>query len=160
MATGQHGDQEVSFAPMRDEDRPEVLAIERASFRSPWSEQAFRFDLHENPSARSLVARDASGAVVGYGCSWHVYEELRINNIAVREDMRGRSIGRALLRRMIQEGRLAGCRVVLLEVRPSNLVARALYESEGFTQIGRRKDYYRVEREDALVMALELVPEN
>jgi len=98
--------------------------------------------------------------VVGYGCSWHVQEELRINNIAVREDWRGGSIGRALLRHMLEAGRGAGCRIAFLEVRPSNQVARALYESEGFVSVGRRKDYYRVEREDALVLALQLQVES
>lgn len=150
----------ISFAPMQEDHLAEVLAIERESFRSPWTRQSFLFDLHENPFARSIVATSETGEVIGYGCSWLVHEELRINNIAVREDWRGRSVGRALLRRMIQDGRLAGCRIALLEVRPSNLVARALYESEGFAQVGRRKDYYRVEREDALVLALELGAEN
>ena len=150
----------IAFAPMREDDLDEVLVIERDSFRSPWTRQSFLFDLHENPFARSIVARSRSGELIGYGCSWLVHEELRINNIAVRADWRGRAVGRVLLRRMIREGRLAGCRIALLEVRPSNMAARALYESEGFAQVGRRKDYYRAEREDALVMALELGPEN
>ena len=145
---------------MVDADLPEVLAIEQASFRSPWTRQSFMFDLHDNPFARSIVARGPSGEVVGYGCSWHVHEELRINNIAVREDWRGRSVGRALLRSMLEAGRAAGCRIAFLEVRPSNTVARALYESEGFVSVGRRKDYYRVEREDALILALELKAES
>jgi [ribosomal protein S18]-alanine N-acetyltransferase len=127
------------------------------SFASPWTRQSFLFDLHDNPFAHSLVARPGpGGAVIGYGCTWQVHEELRINNIAVHPDWRGRSIGRALLRRMLLDGRQAGCRVALLEVRPSNAPARALYESEGFAQIGRRKNYYRAEREDALILALEM----
>jgi len=150
---------EITFAPMTEDDLPAVLVIERSSFSSPWTRQSFLFDLRDNPFARLVVARDAAGEVVGYGCAWHVQEELRINNIAVRGDRRGLSIGRLLLRRMLAEGRQAGCRTALLEVRPSNTVARALYESEGFVQIGRRKDYYRAEREDALVMALEVEEE-
>ena len=150
----------VAFEPMTEADLDQVLAIETASFRSPWTRQSFLFDLRENPFAAAIVARAASGEVIGYGCSWQIHEELRINNIAVREDRRGLAVGRAILLRMIEEGRLAGCRVALLEVRPSNTAARALYASEGFAQIGRRKDYYRLEREDALVMALELTPGN
>lgn len=151
---------EVKVEAMREPDLDQVLAIERTSFRSPWTRQSFLFDMNENPFARSIVARETNGKVAGYGCSWHVHEELRINNIAVREDARGRGIGRSLLQHMLNEGRKAGCRVAFLEVRPSNMAARALYESEGFVQIGRRKGYYRVEREDALVLALELGPEH
>ena len=157
MATAKAGREDPVFEPMKDADLAEVLAIERVSFASPWTRQSFLFDLHDNPVARSIVARGAAGGpFIGYGCTWHVHEELRINNIAVHPDWRGRAIGRALLRRMLAEGRQAGCRVALLEVRPSNTAARALYESEGFVQIGRRKNYYRAEREDALVLALEM----
>lgn len=157
MATATSHNDDPVFEPMKDADLAEVLAIERLSFASPWTRQSFLFDLHDNPFARSLVARPAAGgAVIGYGCTWHVHEELRINNIAVHPDWRGRSVGRALLRRMLEEGRETGCRVALLEVRPSNTAARALYESEGFAQIGRRKNYYRAEREDALILALEM----
>lgn len=145
---------------MREADLDAVIAIEKASFSSPWTRQSFLFDLYDNPFARSVVARDSAGDVVGYGCAWQVHEELKINNIAVRGDRRGESIGRSLLRSMIDEGKRSGCRTAILEVRPSNLVARALYESEGFVQIGRRKDYYRAEREDALVLALDLVDED
>jgi len=157
MATAKQGREDPVFEPMKDTDLGEVLAIERTSFASPWTRQSFLFDLHDNPFARSIIARPSEGgAIVGYGCTWHVHEELRINNIAVHPDWRGRAIGRALLRRMLDVGREAGCRIALLEVRPSNASARALYESEGFVQIGRRKNYYRAEREDALVLALEL----
>lgn len=144
------------YEPMKESDLDEVVEIEKASFASPWTRQSFLFDLRDNPFARSIVAREVGGAVVGYGCSWHVYEELKINNIAVHPDRRGTGLGRAILHRMIETGRAEGCRVAILEVRPSNLVARALYESEGFEQVGRRKDYYREEREDALVLALKI----
>lgn len=150
----------IAITPMVEADLAEVIAIERASFRSPWTRQSFLFDLRDNPFAQSIVARDRKGSLVGYGCSWHAHEELRINNVAVLETSRGGGVGRAILRRMIDEGRKAGCRIALLEVRPSNAVARALYASEGFEEIGRRKDYYRAEKEDALVLALELKPEH
>ena len=157
MATAASGRTDPYFEAMTDADLPQVLAIERIAFASPWTRQSFLFDLHDNPFARSIVARAGPGGVViGYGCTWHVHEELRINNIALHPDWRGRSIGRALLRRMLDEGCRAGCRIALLEVRPSNAAALALYESEGFVQIGRRKNYYRAEREDALVLALEM----
>jgi ribosomal-protein-alanine N-acetyltransferase len=160
MAAERDARGEVRFEAMAESDLEQVLAIERASFRSPWTRQSFLFDMHENPFARSIVAREGDGTVAGYGCAWHIHEELRINNIAVKTEARGRGVGRALLRHMLNEGRRAGCCVAFLEVRPSNTAARSLYESEGFVQIGRRKGYYRAEREDALVMALELGSEH
>src|SRR4029079_14554779 len=95
MATAKAGGEQPVFEPMKDADLAEVLAIERVSFASPWTRQSFLFDLHDNPRARSIVARPAPGGpVVGYGCTWLVHEELRINNIAVHPDWRGRAIGR------------------------------------------------------------------
>lgn len=146
----------VVFDPMREGDLDEILEIEKVSFSSPWTRHSFLFDLSENPIARSLVARARDGRLAAYACCWHLYEELRINNLAVHPELRGRGIGRALLQRILSEGRRAGCRMALLEVRPSNAAARALYESEGFVQVGRRKNYYREEREDALVLSLDL----
>jgi ribosomal-protein-alanine N-acetyltransferase len=141
---------------MGEADLDEVIEIEKVSFSSPWTRQSFLFDLQENPIARSMVARSQSGELIAYACCWHLYDELRINNIAVHPGHRGEGVGRAILRRVLEEGRRAGCKLALLEVRPSNAAARALYESEGFSQVGRRKNYYREEREDALVLALEL----
>ena len=144
------------FEPMRERDLDEVLAIESVSYPSPWSRNSFVFDLRENPFSRATIARDEGGRLVGYTCCWHLENELRINNIAVHPARRGEGIGRLMLRRVLEEGRRAGCRLAALEVRPSNTVARALYESEGFVQIARRKEYYTREKEDALVLEVDL----
>jgi ribosomal-protein-alanine N-acetyltransferase len=143
--------------PMTAADLDEVTAIEDLSFGSPWSKESFLFDLEENVFSRSTVARDKEGRIVGYSCCWHLHEELKINNIAVHPKHRGKGIGRTLLRAALEAARGADCQVALLEVRPSNSAARALYASEGFVEVGRRKDYYTQEREDALVLALDLV---
>lgn len=142
---------------MTRNDLDAVLEIERASFLTPWTKRSFLFDLEDNPYSRTFVACEPDGRIAGYVCAWVLYEELKINNIAVRPDLRGSGAGRGLLRQVLAEGRRAGCQVALLEVRPSNVAARALYEKEGFVQVGRRKNYYREEKEDALVLALELV---
>ena len=146
----------IVLETMTERDLDDVLAIERVSFSVPWTRQSFLFDLRENPFSSSIVAREAGCGLVGYACSWHLYDELKINNIAVRPDRRGLGVGRAILRRVIEDGRRARCRVAMLEVRPSNAAARDLYASEGFVEVGRRKNYYQNEREDALVLVLEL----
>src|SRR5881396_1221401 len=99
----------ITFQPMTEADLGEILEIERVSFSSPWTRDSFLYDLRENPYARGLVGRDEAGYVVAYSCCWHVYEELKINNLAVRGDRRGEGIGRALLRRALEDGRRAGC---------------------------------------------------
>ena len=140
--------------PMRSRDVPAVAAIERDSFRSPWPRQAFLDELRNNTAiARLRVARaEPGGPVLGYICSWVVGEELMINNVAVATDHRGRGLGRTLVRAALDEGVQEGCRVAWLEVRPSNAAAVHLYETLGFSTVGRRRRYYSDTQEDALVM--------
>jgi ribosomal-protein-alanine N-acetyltransferase len=140
---------------MRLHDIDEVVAIERVSFQTPWSRAAFRYELTENRVARCLVARSDDG-VVGYLCLWEIGHEIHITNLAVHPSWRRRGIGRRLLAPVLEDGRRRGISLVLLEVRPTNAEARALYESLGFRVIGRRKGYYFDTGEDALVMEAAL----
>ncbi len=145
----------LSVDRMRRADLDEVLAIERASFSMPWSRGAFLYEMEQNQVARCWVMRE-DGRVVGYICVWEVADELHITNIAVHPAARRRGIGRRLLQQVIGEARGKGLRVVALEVRPSNVEARALYESFGFRVVGRRRGYYYDTGEDALVMEATL----
>ncbi len=145
----------LSIERMRPSDLEEVLSIERASFTMPWSRGAFLYEMEQNQVARCSVIREA-GRLVGYICLWEVADELHITNIAVRQDMRRRGIGRTLLGRTLEDARERALRLVVLEVRPSNTEARALYESFGFRVVGRRRGYYYDTGEDALVMEATL----
>jgi ribosomal-protein-alanine N-acetyltransferase len=142
---------------MEEEDLASVIDIERDSFASPWSREHFLFELHDNRWAINRVAR-TQAQIVGYACVWHCFQELRINNIAVRADSRARGVGRWMLAQVLREGTEADCRTAVLEVRPSNAAAIRLYAGFGFRPIGRRKNYYAREGEDALVMELTLAP--
>jgi ribosomal-protein-alanine N-acetyltransferase len=82
--------------------------------------------------------------------------EVRINNIAIREEFRGLGYGEALLRSLLELGQALGCATATLEVRPSNFPAISLYTKLGFRESGRRKAYYTDTREDALVMKVFL----
>ena len=144
-----------SLAPMTLDDLDEVLEIERASFQTPWSRGAFRYELTQNRVARSVVVRIA-GRLVGYLCLWEIGHEIHITNLAVRPDFRRRGIARALLSHVMDGARQSNVELVFLEVRPTNLEALALYESFGFRVIGRRKGYYFDTGEDALVMEARL----
>src|ERR1043165_2139909 len=138
-------------------DLPDVLVIERASFSMPWSRGAFLYEIEQNQVARCWVGRE-DGRSVGYICLWEVADELHVTNVAVHPDARRRGVARALLESVFARGRVAGSRMILLEVRPSNAEAIALYESFGFRVVGRRRGYYYDAGEDAFVMEALLSP--
>lgn len=146
----------MRIEPMRPVDVPEVVAIERATFPIPWTHDNFLHEIERNPFACNRVARSAKGNLEAYASTWMLSGELRINNLAVREASRGKGIGEALMRNLMELGRQAGCLVATLEVRPSNLPALKLYEKLGFREVGRRKAYYSDTREDALLMRASL----
>jgi ribosomal-protein-alanine N-acetyltransferase len=145
----------LSIERMRPPDLDDVLSIERASFSMPWSRGAFLYEMEQNQVARCFVVRDG-GRVAGYVCLWEVADELHVTNIAVHPDRRRRGIARTLLGRVIDDARQRAIRLVVLEVRPSNAEALALYESFGFRVVGRRRGYYYDTGEDALVMEASL----
>lgn len=146
----------LSLEPMRSVDLEAVLAIERASFSMPWSRGAFLYEMEQNHVARCLVLREGD-RLVGYICLWEVADELHVTNIAVHPADRRRGLGRMLLGRTLEDARGRSLRLVVLEVRPSNAEARALYESLGFRVVGRRRGYYYDTGEDALVMEASLL---
>jgi ribosomal-protein-alanine N-acetyltransferase len=138
-----------------EEDLDQVLEIERASFACPWKREHFLHEIRENRWAVNLAVR-RRGDLLAYACTWVLYEELKINNIAVRADHRRQGLGRWLLQRILDDARRQGCTIARLEVRPSNTAAILLYERVGFAKVGRRKGYYQSEGEDAVVMEMEL----
>jgi ribosomal-protein-alanine N-acetyltransferase len=145
----------LAVEPMTIEDLPRVLAIERGAFTSPWTEANFRHEIDDNPLAWNLVVR-ADGRVLAFACAYVVADELMINDLAVEPSARRRGLGRALLKHLIDGGRVRGCHRATLEVRPSNAPARALYEAFGFALVGRRRGYYADTGEDALLLSRAL----
>lgn len=141
---------------MTRKDLPEVMAIERASFRDPWALKAFEREL-DNQFSRNRVARDEEGHVVGYAVYWVAGPEYHILNLAVRADMRRRGAGRLLMNSIIAEALSDKVEFIALEVRPSNTAARSLYRKYGFVTVGTRPRYYQ-DGEDAEVMILRLRP--
>jgi ribosomal-protein-alanine N-acetyltransferase len=142
---------------MRREDLVDVLEIERRSFALPWSRAFFEKEL-ATPFARLVVAVDADGAhplIIGYSCRWRVTDEVHLLNVAIHPDWRGRGHGRELVGAVIDEARALGARVVYLEVRAGNVVARRLYRRLGFRDLGVRRGYYGP-GQDAIVMELRL----
>ena len=147
--------------PMRPADLAQVLAIERESFKSPWSKASFEAELGKPYGGLKVIrlqGGDHVGPVLGYICFWLVADELQITNLAVHPEYRRRSIGWHLLLHAIRLGLAAGARFAVLEVDRSNRAARALYEKLGFMVVHKRPCYYPESREDGLVMELKLNP--
>jgi ribosomal-protein-alanine N-acetyltransferase len=131
---------------------PEVAAIEHACFSDPWSEASFRQAV-DNPGVFFRVATEgAGGPVVGYVVAWFAAGEGEIANVAVAPSARGRGIGGMLLDAALAAAAENGAEALYLDVRESNARARALYDSRGFVEVGRRRRYYRRPSEDAIVL--------
>jgi ribosomal-protein-alanine N-acetyltransferase len=139
------------------DDVDAVTDIERASFADPWARASFA-SLLRRAEVRFRVA-EREGAVAGYSIAWFVRDEGELANVAVAPSARGQGVGGALLDELLADAATAGVRVVYLEVRESNAVARALYASRGFEEIGRRRNYYRRPVEDALVLRRDASPD-
>lgn len=129
-----------------------VLEVEAESFTNPWTRQMYRWEL-QNPSVCHIyVVRTPECRVAGFCAFWLVFDEIHINNLAVRPRYRRRGLGTALVQHVLVEARRFGARRATLEVRASNIDARRLYERLGFYVAGTRPGYYTNPVEDALVL--------
>jgi ribosomal-protein-alanine N-acetyltransferase len=102
------------------------------------------------------LEREDGANLAGYIVARAAAGELHINNVAVREEYRGGGVGTALLKRVLDQGRVAGAQMAYLEVRSLNMAAQKLYERSGFFAIGTRKNYYTDPADDALIMGVKL----
>lgn len=138
--------------PATAADLDEITAIEQASFSDPWSRRSFA-GLLDDPAVLFLVARaPADAPLLGYVVAWFAADESEIANIAVAPAARGRGTGARLLDAALAEAARRGAATTYLEVRESNAAARRLYASRNFSELGRRRRYYRHPVEDALVL--------
>ena len=142
---------------MRQADLEAVAAIEQRAYAFPWTAGIFRDCLRVGHECWVL---DSRSGLVGYGVLSCAAAEAHVLNLCIAPEHQGHGHGRHLLRRLVDIARWHMADRVFLEVRPSNPGAIALYHAEGFNEIGRRPNYYPAPkgREDALVMARELLP--
>jgi ribosomal-protein-alanine N-acetyltransferase len=132
----------------------DVLAIDAESFLRPWTTAMYAEELTRPETSHVWVA-DVAGEAAGYCAFWLVTDELHVHNLAVRPHWRRRGLGAALVHHAIETARARGACRALLEVRASNLPARALYERMGFREMSIRRGYYRDPAEDALVLGCD-----
>ena len=138
---------------MRQEHVAQVAALEKLCFRDPWSENSVASELN-NPLSLWLVAMDEE-RVAGYVGSQTVMEESDMMNVAVHPDYRKQGIATALIVGLVEELRKRGSHCLTLEVRAYNEMAISVYRKLDFQEVGRRKNYYRNPREDALILRKE-----
>ena len=131
----------------------QIAELEKLCFSDPWSANSIVSEL-ENKLAFWLVATEGD-RVAGYIGSQTVMEETDMMNVAVHPDYRRKGIAEALVNDLVENLKKMGSHCLTLEVRASNVPAITLYEKLGFSEIGRRKNYYRNPREDALILRKE-----
>jgi ribosomal-protein-alanine N-acetyltransferase len=143
----------MALVPMTMDDVDEVHALECSVFPHPWSRTNFSDSVQAGYDAWLL--RDANGALAGYFLLMYALDEAHLLDVAVAGKRHGTGLGRHLLDTLCARAKEMGAESVLLEVRPSNDRALAVYKRFGFAEIGRRKAYYPAhegKREDAIVM--------
>jgi [ribosomal protein S18]-alanine N-acetyltransferase len=147
---------------MTEHDLLAVVEIEETCGLSRWGWDAYYQEIAEGRGSLMLVARPSfyageevrdDEAVLGFIAARFSVDEVHINNVAVRPQFRRRGIGRVLLETVLTQGARDGARRAILEVRAGNRTAQALYGRQGFTVVGRRRNYYAEPLEDALVMS-------
>lgn len=130
-----------------------ISALEEATFEEPWSERALELFVGEDNFAVVAVSEDK---LISYCTVTAVLDEAQIINVATDKEHRGKGYAKRVLEAVIDECQRRGAVSLSLEVRVSNSGAVSLYEKHGFSVAGKRKDFYRAPREDALVMIKNL----
>lgn len=142
----------VQIVPMNADHLEELEKLEKICFSRPWSRKMLAEEL-ENQCAAFLVAQDSiTGQVMGYAGLLVMADEGYITNVAVFPEYRRQGVAAKLISVFENFARGNKLAFLTLEVRPSNAAAIALYESFGFKQAGRRKNYYDLPKEDALIL--------
>lgn len=145
-------DFKVKIRRMEKKDLDQVAKIEVASYGDHhWSKDAFANELH-NAYARYYVALNTADEVIGYMGLWHIIDEAHFSTICVSPDYRGKSVGEALFKRLVDDCYENLIKYITLEVRVSNHIAQGLYTKYGLKNLGTRKGYYQDNNEDAYIM--------
>ena len=129
----------------------QIQAIERQCFSCPWTLDQLRSQLSDDRHV-FLAAVAENGAVVGYVGMMFVLDEGYISNVAVAPAYRRQGVADALIAALMRRAEELALAFVTLEVRAGNEPAKSLYAKHGFVPVGRRKNYYDLPKEDAILM--------
>ena len=148
----------VTIREMSPDDVHVIAEIEKASYTMPWSETSFLGEVYSRHSITRVA--ELNGKIVAYILVKQVADEGVLMNLTVHPDYRRLGIAYMIFRNTIEDLRSNGCRFLFLEVRISNIAGKKLYEKLNFKVVGTRKDYYLRPTENAIVMMLDLSPQN
>ncbi len=140
----------IPFIEMKENHINSVAEIEKNTFPTPWSKEAF-FNELTNKVANYYVAT-FDDEVIAYGGMWIIEDCANITNIAIREEYKKMGLGKRLVKKLIEYAKSKECSGITLEVRVSNSIAIDLYKSLGFKIEGTRKAFYSDNNEDAHIM--------
>ena len=129
----------------------QIEKIEQQCFSCPWTLDQLRSQLSDDRHV-FLAAVDAGGTVLGYVGMMFVLDEGYISNVAVAPDFRRQGVADALISALMTRAEELNLAFVTLEVRAGNEPAKSLYAKHGFVPVGRRKNYYDLPKEDAILM--------
>ena len=144
-------EKQIRVVPMNADHLDELERLERICFSRPWSKRMLGEEL-ENQCAAFLVAEDENGKVLGYAGLLVMMDEGYITNVAVFPEYRRLGIAAKIIEVYMNFAKANNLAFLTLEVRPSNAPAIALYQRFGFEEVGRRKNYYDLPKEDALIL--------
>ena len=140
----------ITVRKLEKKDLDELVVIENEAFSIPWSKKSFE-EAIDNTNARYLVITD-SDVVCGYLGMWYGGDHSEITNVAIAKEYRGRGFSKLLLDAAEKLAKSENITRLFLEVRVSNDIAKNLYYSHGFSDMGIRKNFYERPVEDALVL--------
>ena len=143
------------FCQLNVSSSADIATIEEHCSRPPWSEELIAKEF--SSSVSKIYGARLAGSLVAFLIIHVVVDEAHIINLGVDVNLRGQGIGRFLLTACLKELQSLGVRWLTLEVRRANIVARNLYESLGFLEVGLREKYYTDNNEDALILKLNLL---
>ncbi|MFK8027650.1 MAG: ribosomal protein S18-alanine N-acetyltransferase [Gammaproteobacteria bacterium] len=146
---------ELSYRLMELEDIDSIMAIENLAYPFPWSQAIFQDCIK---AGYHCWVTELDGDIIGYAVFINAVQECHLLNLCINPTLQGQGLGRKLLAHVLENAKEYDATCVFLEVRPSNKYAIGLYESEGFNEVGLRKQYYPADhgREDAVIYAKEL----
>ena len=150
----------VDFRSMNIDDLASVFLNEQGAYKFPWSIGIFSDCLKAGYDCQVAILHQAQdhSRIIGHAVVSRVADEAHLMNLCVGNKYQCLGLGRQFLLHIIDSAREAAVRIMFLEVRSSNTHATSLYQSVGFQEVGKRKDYYPSGngREDALIMSLIL----
>ena len=143
---------QVKIVPMAAEHLDRLEQLERMCFSRPWSKKMLAEELDNQCAAFLVAVEPETEKAVGYAGLLVVADEGYITNVAVDPSCRRQGVAAQLLQVFDNFAKGNHLAFLTLEVRPSNAAAIALYEGFGFAEVGRRRNYYDLPKEDALIL--------